>query len=57
MIVRFLEVKETSSPLVLPNLSFSFFFIFVREASQLWRAKSLVGSSYRVLDVNIYISI
>ena len=56
MIVRFLEVKETSSPLVLPNLSLSLLFV-VKEASQLWRAKSSVGSSLQVLDVNTCISI
>ena len=31
--------------------------IVVMEASLLWRAKSSVGSSYGVLDVNICISI
>ena len=32
-------------------------FIVVKETSLLWRAKSSVGSSYGVLDVNIFISI
>jgi len=56
VIVRFLEVEETSSLLVLLQLSFSL-FIVVKEASLLWRAKSSIGSSYGVLDVNTFIFI
>jgi len=38
------------------NLSLSLLFV-VKEASLLWRAKSSVGSSYGVLDINTLISI
>jgi len=56
VIVRFLEVEETSPLLVLFQSLFSL-FIVVKEASLLWRAKSSVGSSYGVLDVNTFIFI
>ena len=40
-----LEVEETSSPLVfLQSFIFSLLFV-VKEASQLWRTKSSIGSS------------
>ena len=49
-------MEETSPILVLLYLSSSL-FIVVKEASLLWRAKSSVGSSYGLFDVNICISI
>ena len=52
------HLGRTLSTYLYPGFVVSFsLLIVVKEASLLWRAKSSIGSSYGVLDVNIFISI